>query len=168
MRAAEKTITVFDEKRKSDLYHTLKEWYDRQSEMAKNGLFSAQITGVMSYIGGMGIYDDCEIVRNIVKNVSEIYMDSWNDNSLEEYIEELRVVKKTVEGIGNEKSSNNVRELTFIGKNGESITRYYEPIDEGTGAILRNLISGALEDFPDLSVNDKVAILLEMIEKETS
>lgn len=168
VRVAEETIAIFDEKRKNDLYHTLKEWYDRQSEMAKNGLFSAQITRVMSYIAGMGSYDDCEIVRNIVKNVSEIYMDSWNDNSFTEYIEELKSVKKTVEEIGNKKLTNNACELSFIGKNGEPIKRYYEPIGEGTGAILRTMISGALEDFPDLSVNDKVAILLEMIEKETS
>lgn len=80
----------------------------------------------------------------------------------------MKSVKKTVEEIGNEKSTNNAWELSFIGKNGEPIKRYYEPIGEGTGAILRTMISGALEDFPDLSVNDKVAILLEMIEKETS
>lgn len=37
-----------------------------------------------------------------------------------------------------------------------------------TGTILKNMLSDNLEDFSDLSVNDKVAILLEMIEKQLS
>ena len=67
-----------------------------------------------------------------------------------------------------EKNNSNTgrNELSFVRKNGEKITRYYECVDEGTGAILRNILSDTLEDFSDLSVNDKIAILLEMIEKE--
>ncbi len=57
-------------------------------------------------------------------------------------------------------------ELSCVGKSGKTITRYYEPISEGKGAILKNILSDTLDDFSDLSVNDKVAILLEMIEKE--
>ena len=40
-----------------------------------------------------------------------------------------------------------------------------EKVDEGTGTILRNIIEDTLEEYDDLSVNDRVGILLEMIEK---
>jgi hypothetical protein len=55
--------------------------------------------------------------------------------------------------------------LSFVGRNNETIERYYEKVDEGTGTILRNIIEDTLEEYDDLSVNDRVAILLEMIEK---
>ena len=56
--------------------------------------------------------------------------------------------------------------LSFTGKNGVKEKCFYSHVDENTGAILRNIISDSLEVFSDLSTNDKVAILLEMIEKE--
>ena len=60
------------------------------------------------------------------------------------------------------------KEVRLLGKDGEKIVRYYEHVSEGTGTILKNMISDNLEDFSDLSVNEKVAILLEMIEKQLS
>ena len=56
-------------------------------------------------------------------------------------------------------------ELTFMGKNGKEIKKSYTHADESTGSVLRNIIEETLEEFDDLSVNDRVSILLEMIEK---
>ena len=55
--------------------------------------------------------------------------------------------------------------MSFVGKNGNPVKRFYEPVTESTGAVLRNIIEDTLEEYDDLSVNDRVAILLEMIEK---
>ena len=55
--------------------------------------------------------------------------------------------------------------LTFTGKNGEIIQKYYDPVDMDEGAMFRNIIEDQLESFADLDVNVRVAILLEMIEK---
>ncbi|MFR0783651.1 MAG: hypothetical protein ACLSHP_12270 [Coprococcus sp.] len=56
-------------------------------------------------------------------------------------------------------------ELLFTGRNGEEISRLYSHADESTGSVLRNIIEDTLEEYDDLSVNDRVSILLEMIEK---
>lgn len=56
-------------------------------------------------------------------------------------------------------------ELKFIGRNGETIKKLYSYADENTGSILRNVIEDTLDEYDDLSVNDRVSILLEMIEK---
>ena len=53
----------------------------------------------------------------------------------------------------------------FTGRNGEEISRLYSHADESTGSVLRNIIEDTLEEYDDLSVNDRVSILLEMIEK---
>lgn len=158
------TIEAFDRKEKEDLHHTLKNWYEGQSDMAKQGLHSYEITGLMSCIDDIKTFDESEIIQKVVKVISEIYIDSWNDNSYDEYIEKLNVVKKEVESITDVKAEGKL-ELLFVGNEGKPIQKFYNRVDESTGAIFRNIIEDTLEDFSDLSVNDKVAILLEAIEK---
>lgn len=166
--AVESTIEIFDKKKKNDLVHTLQEWYEEQSTLAKQGLHSGSVTGLMNVIADMKTFDELELVKKVVHSVTEVYLDSWNDSSMEKYLEALKSVKEEIEGINDENASTGKLELSFVGKNGEKIVRYYEHVNEGTGTILKNMLSDNLEDFSDLSVNDKVAILLEMIEKQLS
>lgn len=165
-RAVEETIAVFDKKAKQDLHHTMLEWYEQQSDLAKHGLHSSQVTGLMTCIAENKTYDDVEFVKRIIRAVTDIHLDTWNETSLEEYIDMLKDVKDGIENMGQVTANIGKNELSFVGKNGEPIVKYYECVDESTGAILRNILSDTLDDFSDLSVNDKIAILLEMIEKE--
>lgn len=161
------TIEVFDRKTKEDLHHTLKNWYAKQSGMAKQGLHSYQVTGLMSCIDDLKTFDDSEIIQRVVKVVSEIYIDSWNDNSYDEYIEKLLSVKQEIESITDVKDEGKLG-LSFVGSDGKTIQKFYNSVDESTGSILRNILEDTLEDFSELSVNDKVALLLEAIEKVIS
>lgn len=165
-KAVSRTIEIFDKSEKRDLNHTLSEWYAKQSTIAKQGLHSNEITGLMNIIADNKSFDDGELVKKVVHAVTDMYLDSWNDTTIEEYLEALQQVKEQIEQMDDGCSSVGNLELSFVGKSGETITRYYEHVSEGTGAILKNILSDTLEDFSDLSVNDKVAILLEMIEKE--
>ena len=47
----------------------------------------------------------------------------------------------------------------------ELFEKTYSHADESTGSVLRNIIEDTLDEYDDLSVNDRVGILLEMIEK---
>ena len=162
--AVTETKKIFGGKENDDLYHTLENWYSKQSEYAKNGLHDSTISGLMSYIHELDTFDKHDIVKKLIKIVTEVYIDVWNDNSFDNYLEDLEQIKNAVEGMG-EKQTGNMYELNFIGKNGEALHKYYEPVDESTGAFLRNILEDSLEDFSDLDVNAKVSILLEMIEK---
>jgi hypothetical protein len=164
--AAKQTILVFDDKEKQNLNHTLQEWYQKQSDFAKQGLHSNKITSFMRCIEENQAFDDSEIVKKVIHSVTEMYIDTWNDASLGKYIEELKTIKEEIEMLDDSAKSEGNCELKFISKNGEEIKCYYEPVSEGTGAIMKNILSDTLEDFNDLTVNEKVAILLEMIEKQ--
>ena len=162
--AVSKVYDTFDRKRKNDLYHVLKEWYEQQSKLSKQGLHSGRITNFMSCIEKLDVYDDAEVAKRVVKALSDIYIENWNDGALDEFSQALSAVKAEVETIHDEKNEGQ-RRLTFVGKNGKVIEKYYEAVDERTGAILRNILEDTLDEFDDLSVNDRVGILLEMIEK---
>lgn len=162
----EKTILVFDKKANEDLNHTLMAWYDKQSDMSKLGLYGNKVTGLMNYIKEMNIYDDSLIVRNIIKIISEAYIENWNDDSLEEYISVLTETKLQIESINDVAPNEQYKkEISFTNSSGVSVKKYYDKVSENTGNILRNIIEDALDDFSDLSINDKTAILVEMLEK---
>ena len=155
---------VWGDRKKQDLYHLLKEWYEKQSDLSKQGLYSGGITNLMSCIDKLDVYGNEEVAQRIVKAVTNVYLENWIDDAFNIFISDLANVKSEIEQIKEEKTEGKFL-LSFIGNKGEKIERYYEKVDEGTGTILRNIIEDTLEEYDDLSVNDRVAILLEMIEK---
>jgi hypothetical protein len=163
-RATDGIYKVFGGQRKLDLYHLLKEWYEKQSDLSKQGLHSASITSFMSCIEKMDTYGDTDVAQKIVKAVTNVYIENWIDNAYEDFISGLTSIKTEIEHIREEKSEGKLL-LSFTGSKGNKIERYYEKVDEGTGTILRNIIEDTLDEYDDLSVNDRVGILLEMIEK---
>ena len=126
--AVKETIKVFDNDSKQDLLHTLTEWYDSQSDLAKNGLHTARVTNFMSCIANNKSYSDMDVIEKVVKSVTEIYMDSWNDNSLEQYISEIKIVKEEIESINDDENNDDMLKLSFVGKNGKIIDKYYEHV----------------------------------------
>ena len=165
-KAVSKTYEIFGSKKKNkeSLYHILTSWYEEQSDASKQGLYSSQITNFISCIQKLNVYDDGEIVKKIIKAVTDVYFENWNDNSLVVYADELTKVKTEIENIKEQKVIGKA-ELIFSGKNGNEIRKYYEPVNESDGSILRNMLEDFMEDYEDMSANDRVAILLEIIEK---
>lgn len=163
-KVVEETKNIFSSDTKDDLIHTLKTWYENQSDVAKHGLYNAAVSGFMSCIADIDTFDEYSVALKMMKIVTEVHADSWNDDSYTEYIEKLKNLKNEIESIGSgDKKGNCV--LTFTGKNGEKIQKYYDLVDSDDGAMFRNIIEDQLESFSDLDVNVRVAILLEMIEK---
>lgn len=162
----EGTVQVFDPKSKEDLYHTLKKWYESQSKLSKKGIFSTKVTELMGYIDSLNIFDDNEIVRKLIRIVTGVYVENWTDSSWDSYFESLSEIKTDVENIKDELSSDEQCELSFIDRKGNKVTRCYEKASENSGTIMRNILEETLEDFEDsVSTNDRVAILVEMLEK---
>lgn len=155
---------IWGGKRKQNLYHTLSEWYERQSERSKQGLYNGRVTNFMSCMENLSVCNDSEVSMKIAKAVTDVFIENWNTGSLEEFEKDLRTVKVEIETIKDEASSDEMT-LSFTGKNGNQITRLYSYANENTGSVLRNIIEDTLDEYDDLSVNDRVSILLEMIEK---
>ena len=154
-------------KRKKDLFHCLKEWYENQSRRSRQGLYNGRMTNFMSAIETMDVYSDAEVAKKVVKSVTDVYIENWNTGSLEEFVKQLDSVKKEIESIRDDASTGEMT-LSFTRRNGEPFEKTYSHANESTGSVLRNIIEDTLEEYNDLSVNDRVSILLEMIEKITT
>ena len=155
---------LFDKKKKLDLYHTLKEWYEKQSDYSKQGLHNGNITAFMNYIDNLKDYDDSDIANKIAKIVTDIYVENWSDSGFEIFLNNITSLKKEVEALKDENSKGKLL-LSFVGRNGKEIRKNYDHVNENTGSILRNILEDTLDEYDDLSVNDRVSILLDMIER---
>ena len=118
----------------------------------------------MSFIGNLNIYDDREIAKRMAKVVTDVYIENWADGTVDEFKETLADCKSEVETIKDTRTGEKLK-LSFVGHNGNVIEKYYDKAPEGTGTVLRNIIEDALDEYDDLSVNDRVSILLDMVEK---
>ena len=125
------------------------------------------MTNFMSAVETMNVYSDAEVAKKIVKSATDVYIENWNTGSLEEFGKELESLKKEIELIQDEAATGEML-LSFTRRNGELFEKTYSHANESTGSVLRNIIEDSLEEYDDLSVNDRVSILLEMIEKITS
>lgn len=158
------TYNVFLHNKKDDLYHILKHWYDDQSDDSKRDLLDGKATNFMSFINTLNVYNDSEIVIRLVKVVTDVYIDNWNINAYEDYISALIECKNSIESICDGASKGKIT-LSFKNRSGDSIEKNFEWSQSSDGIVLKNIIEEALDEFVDLSVNDRVCILLEMIDK---
>lgn len=151
---------------KDKLYLELREWYEKQSVSAKQGLYDGRVTNFMSCIANLNTHNNEQVAQKIVKAVMNVYVENWNSGALDEFVKELSSLKQEIESIKDGDSSGEYT-LTFYDKKGESRSKNYSYAIEGIGSVLRNIIEDALDEYDDLSVNDRVSILLEMIDKIT-
>ncbi len=161
------TKKVFSGKNSDGLATILKSWYDDQSLTAKQGLYEGHISELLNYIGNVGTYDDTVIVKKVAKIVSGLHIETWNGEIKAKYIDDLKSIRYQVESIIEKEIPDEGKlKLTFVDSNSKEVVKYYKGISENSGYYLRNMISEAIDDFGDsVSLNDKVAVLVEMLEK---
>lgn len=159
---------TFGAKDNENLSAFLNDWYNSQSEWAKKNLMDDQTAHFMECIKKLKTNSDVEITKKISKAVLDVYIEDWNDNSLEIFISELDKIKSTIENTKEEDSESKSR-LSFTGKNGEVIEKYFDKEnteDDSTTHFLWSMIESTLEDFGDsLETNQKVSVLVNALEK---
>ena len=148
-----------------ELIPMLKDWHDDQSAMAGQGMGSPKLVQFMSFIGKDENFDEDTFLRKMARIFTGVTMDSWNENSLAEFIAGVKEVKEEAEQIGKEDGTGQ-RELKFIGKDGTPVVRYYNEIPrEGYEDTLKEMLRSDLEDFSDIPLNDRIALVLQVLEE---
>ncbi|MBP3238904.1 MAG: hypothetical protein J6M24_07515 [Lachnospiraceae bacterium] len=163
-QAIDATRKIFNVKKQEDLYHALKAWYESQGDVAKNSILDGHATNLMSCIVKLDKYDDEEVVKRLIKSVTDIYVDNWTGGALENYVNVLGECKNTVEKV-NQSENTGKNKIVFSDADGKEHLYYYDNLSDSSGDILKNVIEDALNDYDDMSVNDRVAILVEMLKK---
>ena len=118
----------------------------------------------MSYIETLSDYNNQEVAKSLAKIITDVYVEDWTEATIEDYRNTLLACKEDVEAIKDDTATGKLK-LSFVDSTGNPVEKYYERAAEGTGSVLKNIIEDALDEYDDLSANDRVSILLDMIER---
>lgn len=166
-RAILETKKVFGNTEDS-LYHGIVEWYEAQSDKAKGIIDEQSISTLMNTISNMeknaksAQGGDISIVEKIVKAVNGVYIDYWNANSLNQYIEQLIVLKRRIEEI-QDQDTHEEQKLVYVSRNGQSF--FYEDAKNEDTKMFRDILAGTIEDYEGLGKNELIAVLLDEVER---
>lgn len=150
------------------LYHGLVEWYEVQSDKAKGIIDEQSIATLMNAIsnmvknGNVAQSGDLSIVEKIVKAVTGVYIDYWNANSLNQYIDQLIILKRRIEEI-QDLDNHEEKKLVYVSRSGQSF--FYEDSKNENTKMFRDILSGTIEDYEGLGKNELVAVLLDEVER---
>ena len=150
------------------LYHGIVEWYETQSDKAKGIIDEQSISSLMTAVskmaknGNVAQGGDKSIVEKIVKAVTGVYIDYWNANSLNQYIEQLTILKRRIEEIQDQDSFKE-KKLVYVSRSGQSF--FYENAKSEDTKMFRDILSGTIEDYEGLGRNELIAVLLDEVEK---
>ena len=144
----------------------LTEWYGKQSDMAKGTIDDQAISAFMKVISTLEktqIASDKDIIDNIVKAISGVYVDQWNDASLNQFVTKLGDLKERIEAIKDVEVKTSSNKAVYTSRSGQSF--YYEKVESDEAEMFRDALSGTIEDFEGLGKNDLIAVLLDEVER---
>ncbi len=168
IKTANETKIVFGSSEDS-LYHVLCEWYDNQSDMAKGIIDDHTIASFMKCIatikqfGINNLPSDSELIDKVVKAVSGVHIDYWNDSSLGHYIEQLNELKNKIEEIKDDKIKDSKSKAVYTSRSGQKF--FYEINNNDETEMFKDVLAGTIEDFEGLGKNDLISALLDEVER---
>ena len=166
-RTIEVTKNVFG-KPEDSLYHILNDWYKKQSDMAKGTIDEHSISAFMKTISlteNSIVSSDQDIIDSVVKAITGVHIDYWNDTSLEHYSHQICELKAKIEAIKdtNEDIDKTDSKAVYTSRSGQPF--YYEIVETDETEMFRDVLSGTIEDFEGLSKNDLISVLLDEVER---
>lgn len=164
-KTVEETKKVFGQKEDS-LFHILVEWYGKQSNMAKGTIDDQTISSFMKVLCSLDnakIASDQDVIDNVVKAITGVHVDYWNDSSLSQFIVKLNELKDKIEAIEDVEVKASDSKAVYTSRSGQPF--YYEVVKSDETEMFRDVLSGTIEDFEGLGKNDLIAVLLDEVER---
>lgn len=166
-KAANIVREVFQAGKKENLKACLTLWYQNQREGVKDYILHTSAMNFIQFLEKIPTNDDQEIAAQISKQILDIYMEDWNDETLEVFRKELLEIKEKIEEVfQNQENATGGKTIILKDSSGKSIQKNYDrDAEDSTSTYLKNMIDEAMEEFGDtLEMDQKVAVLVEVLE----
>jgi len=152
------------------LTSTIKDWYETLSEATRQYLFAGNENKILALMSTV-TSDESVFMQRLARAVTCLRIDDWNDDTVQAYLRDLGVFKRTVEDFNNQKVGRDQcamsYEIIITDANGQRSPKRFEKTEYSERAILlRNEISTALEEMGQaITEQEKRQVLIELLEK---
>ena len=179
---------------KKDLIHTVKEIFSTSQTV--NSLKAASLTSVIRdwceslddkvfeqiFTDGtekcLALFktatnDEETLVARLAKTATDLRLEDWDGSTYERFVANIKKYKATSEAYKSMDTSTqevvaaDAYQVTFIGENGEAVTKRFSRIDySGRGQLLYNQVTGALDSMgQSISEQEKRQILMDILKE---
>ena len=159
-------VNVFSKNGNGTLKSELKYWYINLSKESKVRVYEPTTNMFLKISRDIDSYEENQLINNIAKEITGLFIEDWEDHVLEEFIERINYIKEEVEK--EEVAVDIVNEKNFYtivsGKNIEKQINVGDISEDGD--MLYNEILEKIEyETGEMQASEKVAVLFKLLEK---
>ncbi len=144
------------------------DWYESLKDSTKNHLYNNGEDKLLNLIGN-ATNDEKLFIARLAKGIVGLRLEDWNDKSIEQFVEGLKLFKDTVESQNekDESSGTNSYMLIFQDDKGKKVSKSFEKCEYSNRAkLLYNEVVDAIDSYgQSISDNEKRQVLMEVLEK---
>ena len=153
------------------LTSSVKNWHETLSQRTIEHLFSNGENRVLELMKSI-TNDEISFILRLSKAVTGLRMEDWKNETIDEFLKNLVIIKETVEKYDKEKSvsdagSTDLYRIVFTDADGVEITKSFNKTNYSSKAkLLLNDITTSLEEMGEaISEQEKRQVLMELLEK---
>jgi hypothetical protein len=166
-----KAIFGANGKKGATLTSVIRDWYEGLKPTTANHLFSNNEEKVLQLMSSVN-NDEKTFMERLAKTVTGLRLDDWDKSSIDDFLEYLDYLKKTVIDFDRKtgvktKGGMEMYKLSFVSKNGAEVVKTFEKTEYTEKAkLLLNAITTEIEDMgQSITEQEKRQVLMELLEK---
>lgn len=161
----DETKKILDSKYKGGLGTLLKEIFDQKENIFKSKIFDIKTKNFIDYISDIQTYDDEKIINKLSKIITGFYIEDWQQNEKENYINGLNNIKESI----NTKEDFGLIQHKLILVNGDKTIEKNINSDieiSALGNTMKNNIEEIMDEYGgSLTEHEKINVLLDIMKK---
>jgi hypothetical protein len=158
-------------KARSSLASVIRDWCETLSEQTKQYLFPNNENRILSLMLSV-TNDESSFVQRLAKSVTSLRIEDWGSHTVLNFLQDLRIFKKTVEDYNVVKKHVEERKaeeykIMFKDESGRDITKTFGRIEcTGKAKILFNAIQTDLDEHGQaITEQEKRQVLMDLLQK---
>lgn len=166
-----KGIYGTNEKKGASLTSVIRDWYEGLRSTTVNHLFSNNEERILQLMASIN-NDEKTFMERLAKTVTGLRLDDWNRSNIDDFLDYLEQLKKTVSEFDLNNSDDvingaNIYKLSFVDKDGCEVIKTFAKTEYTEKAkLLMNAITIELEEMGQaITEQEKRQVLMELLEK---
>ena len=160
------TKEIIDKSFKGSLTSLLKEWYEKNNLEISTTIYELKTRNFIEYVKVLSSHDENDVIEKISKIVTGYYIEDWQPNDFNNFIEAVEGILRDVKD--NKNSSDNLSNKITLFDGNEKIEKYLSNNSEISviGNTMKNNIEELIEEYgASLTEQEKISVLVNIIKK---
>lgn len=162
----EKTKNKMNSSFKGSITSLLKEWFEKNDLEHSTTIYELKTRNIIEYIKRLSTHDENDVIEKMSKIMTGYYIEDWQPNDYEEFINSINDVLLDVKDKKNASENSSNKIMLFDGN--EKIEKYLSDSTDisAIGNTMKNNIEELIDEYGgSLTEQEKISVLVNIIKK---